>query len=57
VMDLDTICKVMLILVVIPIILFLWCWAFAFIDDCFCGGEIQYKAKQWFRRKIGIDND
>jgi hypothetical protein len=57
VMDLDTICKVMLILVVIPIILFLWCGAFAFIDDCFCGGEIQYKAKQWFRRKMGIDND
>lgn len=56
-MDLDTICKVMLILVVIPIILFLWCGAFAFIDDCFCGGEIQYKIKQWVRRKIGIDND
>jgi hypothetical protein len=56
-MDLETIGVVMLVLLLMPIIILLWCCAFAFIDDCFCGGEIQYKAKQWFRRKMGIDND
>lgn len=51
-MDLDTICKVMLILVVIPIIILLWNCAFWFLDDGFCDGEIRHKIKQWVSRKL-----
>jgi hypothetical protein len=53
-MDLEMIGVVMLVLFLMPVIILLWCCAFAFVDDCFCDGEIQYRVKQWVRRKIEV---